>query len=183
MSDNYVIKRQSIKLLGELLLDRANYNVMTKYVDSSEHLKICMTLLRDDRRMINYEAFHVFKVPSISLGFKAERKLSRYRCLSPIQTSRCRSSACSSTTATGCSSSCRDFWTTERTMTSSTMRRASSSGRSKCCRRNPHPRRRDFFGLSRSLSIARPFFRCFCMGMELGKGLGVCCVGCCMSRF
>jgi len=65
MSDNYVVKRQSIKLLGELLLDRANYNVMTKYVDSSEHLKICMTLLRDDRRMINYEAFHVFKVQSI----------------------------------------------------------------------------------------------------------------------
>jgi calcium binding protein 39 len=28
-SDNYVTKRQSIKLLGELLLDRSNYNVMT----------------------------------------------------------------------------------------------------------------------------------------------------------
>jgi calcium binding protein 39 len=61
-SDNYVTKRQSIKLLGELLLDRANYNVMTKYVDSSEHLKLCMKLLLDDRRMINYEGFHVFKV-------------------------------------------------------------------------------------------------------------------------
>jgi calcium binding protein 39 len=61
-SDNYVTKRQSIKLLGELLLDRANYNVMTKYVDSSDHLKLTMLLLRDDRRMINYEAFHVFKV-------------------------------------------------------------------------------------------------------------------------
>jgi calcium binding protein 39 len=61
-SDNYVTKRQSIKLLGELLLDRSNYNVMTKYVDSSEHLKLCMNLLKDDRRMINYEGFHVFKV-------------------------------------------------------------------------------------------------------------------------
>ncbi|QDS78000.1 hypothetical protein FKW77_002396 [Venturia effusa] len=61
-SENYVIKRQSIKLLGELLLDRANYNVMTKYVDSGEHLKLCMRLLLDDRRMINYEGFHVFKV-------------------------------------------------------------------------------------------------------------------------
>ena len=61
-SENYVTKRQSIKLLGELLLDRANYNVMTKYVDSSDHLKLTMLLLRDDRRMINYEAFHVFKV-------------------------------------------------------------------------------------------------------------------------
>jgi calcium binding protein 39 len=61
-SENYVTKRQSIKLLGELLLDRSNYSVMTKYVDSSDHLKLCMKLLLDDRRMINYEGFHVFKV-------------------------------------------------------------------------------------------------------------------------
>ncbi|KAF1809062.1 conidiophore development protein hymA [Eremomyces bilateralis CBS 781.70] len=61
-SESYVTKRQSIKLLGELLLDRANYNVMTKYVDSGDHLKICMKLLLDERRMINYEGFHVFKV-------------------------------------------------------------------------------------------------------------------------
>ncbi|KAF2012264.1 Mo25-domain-containing protein [Aaosphaeria arxii CBS 175.79] len=61
-SDSYVTKRQSIKLLGEILLDRANYSVMTAYVDSGEHLKIIMKLLRDDRRMINYEGFHVFKV-------------------------------------------------------------------------------------------------------------------------
>ena len=60
-SESYVTKRQSIKLLGEILLDRANYNVMTQYVDSGEHLKIIMKLLRDDRRMINYEGFHVFK--------------------------------------------------------------------------------------------------------------------------
>ena len=61
-SESYVTKRQSIKLLGEILLDRANYSVMTAYVDSGEHLKIIMKLLRDDKRMINYEGFHVFKV-------------------------------------------------------------------------------------------------------------------------
>lgn len=61
-SESYVTKRQSIKLLGEILLDRANYNVMTQYVDSGEHLKTIMKLLRDDRKMINYEGFHVFKV-------------------------------------------------------------------------------------------------------------------------
>ena len=72
-SESYVTKRQSIKLLGEILLDRANYSVMTQYVDSGEHLKIIMKLLRDDRRMINYEGFHVFKVcpqifnPSLSI--------------------------------------------------------------------------------------------------------------------
>jgi calcium binding protein 39 len=61
-SKSYVTKRQSIKLLGEILLDRANYPVMTAYVDSGEHLQKCMNLLRDERKMIQYEAFHVFKV-------------------------------------------------------------------------------------------------------------------------
>ena len=61
-SSSYVTKRQSIKLLGEILLDRANYTVMTAYVDRGEHLKICMNLLKDDRKMVQYEGFHVFKV-------------------------------------------------------------------------------------------------------------------------
>lgn len=61
-SVSYVTKRQSIKLLGELLLDRANYSTMTAYVDRGEHLKICMNLLRDERKMVQYEGFHVFKV-------------------------------------------------------------------------------------------------------------------------
>jgi calcium binding protein 39 len=61
-SGSYVTKRQSIKLLGEILLDRANYNVMTAYVDSGAHLKLCMNLLKDDRKMVQYEGFHVFKV-------------------------------------------------------------------------------------------------------------------------
>ena len=61
-SSSYVTKRQSIKLLGEILLDRANYNVMMAYVESGENLKLCMKLLRDDRKMVQYEGFHVFKV-------------------------------------------------------------------------------------------------------------------------
>jgi len=62
MSQSYVTKRQSIKLLGELLLDRSNYVVMTQYVASGENLKLTMNLLKDDRKMVQYEAFHVFKV-------------------------------------------------------------------------------------------------------------------------
>ena len=61
-SSSYVTKRQSIKLLGEILLDRASYSVMTAYVERGEHLKLCMNLLRDDRKMVQYEGFHVFKV-------------------------------------------------------------------------------------------------------------------------
>jgi len=63
-SSNYVAKRQSIKLLGEILLDRANYTIMTMYVDSADHLKLTMNLLRDKSRNVQYEAFHVFKVSS-----------------------------------------------------------------------------------------------------------------------
>lgn len=61
-SESYVTKRQSIKLLGEVLLDRQFYEVMTRYVDSGENLKLIMWQLKDDRRMVQYEGFHVFKV-------------------------------------------------------------------------------------------------------------------------
>lgn len=101
MSENYVIKRQSIKLLGELLLDRANYNVMTRFVDSADHLKMCMMLLRDDRKMISYETFHVFKASSAVYLFMIS-VLIFHRSSSPIQTSRFQCSARSSTTAVAC---------------------------------------------------------------------------------
>jgi len=61
-SSNYVTKRQSLKLLGELLLDRANFNIMTKYISNQDNLKLMMNLLRDKSRNIQFEAFHVFKV-------------------------------------------------------------------------------------------------------------------------
>ncbi|KAG5436962.1 hypothetical protein PCANB_001372 [Pneumocystis canis] len=61
-SSNYVTKRQSIKLLGEILLGRSNFNIMTTYIQSSENLKLIMNLLRDKSRNIQFEAFHVFKV-------------------------------------------------------------------------------------------------------------------------
>jgi calcium binding protein 39 len=50
------------------LLDRANYNVMMAYVESGENLKLCMKLLRDDRKMVQYEGFHVFKVGGSSVN-------------------------------------------------------------------------------------------------------------------
>ncbi|KAA0701779.1 Calcium-binding protein 39 MO25alpha [Triplophysa tibetana] len=61
-SENYVTKRQSLKLLGELLLDRHNFSIMTKYISKPENLKLMMNLLRDKSRNIQFEAFHVFKV-------------------------------------------------------------------------------------------------------------------------
>lgn len=62
VSNNYVTKRQSLKLLGEILLDRANYSIMTRYIASEANLKLMMNFLRDRSRNIQFEAFHVFKV-------------------------------------------------------------------------------------------------------------------------
>jgi len=61
-SENYVTRRQSLKLLGELLLDRTNFTVMTRYISNPENLKLMMNMLRDSSRNIQFEAFHVFKV-------------------------------------------------------------------------------------------------------------------------
>jgi len=62
LSNNYVTKRQSLKLLGELLLDRTNFSVMTRYISQRANLKLMMNLLSDSSRTIQFEAFHVFKV-------------------------------------------------------------------------------------------------------------------------
>ncbi|KAJ3272100.1 hypothetical protein HDV01_005965 [Terramyces sp. JEL0728] len=61
-SSNYVTKRQSLKLLGELLLDRNNYSIMLKYIASPDNLRLMMNLLREKSKNIQFEAFHVFKV-------------------------------------------------------------------------------------------------------------------------
>ncbi|XP_072034243.1 LOW QUALITY PROTEIN: calcium-binding protein 39-like [Amphiura filiformis] len=61
-SQNYVTRRQSLKLLGELLLDRHNFTTMTKYISNPDNLKLMMNLLKDSSRNIQFEAFHVFKV-------------------------------------------------------------------------------------------------------------------------
>ena len=61
-SDNYVVKRQSIKLLSEILLERSNFSIMMKYITDAEHLKIMMNLLRAQSKVIQFETFHVFKI-------------------------------------------------------------------------------------------------------------------------
>jgi len=61
-SENYVTRRQSLKLLGELLLDRANFHILKRFIEDPENLKRVMNLLRSKSRNIQFEAFHVFKV-------------------------------------------------------------------------------------------------------------------------
>lgn len=94
-SENYVTKRQSLKLLGELLLDRHNFTVMTTYISRAENLKLMMNLLRVNSRNIQFEAFHVFKVfvanpnktqPVLDILLKNQTKLVEF--LSQFQTDR-----------------------------------------------------------------------------------------------
>ncbi|CAH8388719.1 unnamed protein product [Eruca vesicaria subsp. sativa] len=61
-SSNYITRRQAIKLLGDILLDRSNSAVMTRYVSSRDNLRILMNLLREASKSIQIEAFHVFKL-------------------------------------------------------------------------------------------------------------------------
>lgn len=61
-SDNYVLKRQSLKLLSEFLLDRENFRIMMKYISDKSNLKVVMLMLRHKQANIQFEAFHVFKV-------------------------------------------------------------------------------------------------------------------------
>lgn len=61
-SDNYVTRRQALKLLGELLMDRHNFNVMNKYISNPENLLMIMNMLKESSKNIQFEAFHVFKV-------------------------------------------------------------------------------------------------------------------------
>ncbi|KAL3740879.1 hypothetical protein ACJRO7_022067 [Eucalyptus globulus] len=61
-SNNYITRRQAVKLLGDMLLDRSNSAVMTRYVSSRDNLRILMNLLRESSKSIQMEAFHVFKL-------------------------------------------------------------------------------------------------------------------------
>ncbi|KAI3716160.1 hypothetical protein L6452_23295 [Arctium lappa] len=61
-SPNYITRRNAVKLLGALLLDRSNAFVMVRYVSSLDNMRILMNLLRDSNKTIQVEAFHVFKL-------------------------------------------------------------------------------------------------------------------------
>ncbi|XP_050070487.1 protein Mo25-like [Anopheles maculipalpis] len=61
ISENYMTRRQSLKLLGEILLESHNFTVMTKYITNPTNLKLIMNLLKDKSHNIQFEAFHVFK--------------------------------------------------------------------------------------------------------------------------
>ncbi|KAF4697440.1 Calcium-binding protein 39 [Perkinsus olseni] len=58
----YVTVRQSLKLLGDILLDRPFMKVMVRFVNEERYLKSVMILLGDSSKAVQVEAFHVFKI-------------------------------------------------------------------------------------------------------------------------
>jgi calcium binding protein 39 len=58
----YVCQRQSLKLLSDMLLDRAFMPIMLKYINNDDFLKLHMNFLRATSKTIQFEAFHVFKI-------------------------------------------------------------------------------------------------------------------------
>jgi len=62
LSKNYIIRRLSLKLLGELLLDRNYVTFTILFVSNKTNLINVMRLLIDSSAAIQFESFHVLKV-------------------------------------------------------------------------------------------------------------------------
>ncbi|CCE72654.1 Piso0_000244 [Millerozyma farinosa CBS 7064] len=60
-SNNYVTKRQSVRLLAELVLQRQNQYFLNRYFDDTNNLKLIMLLLSNKSKNLQIEGFHIFK--------------------------------------------------------------------------------------------------------------------------
>lgn len=59
---NYVNRRMGLKVLGEILTDSGNQELLMRYIGERKNLIMMMTLLRDKQNAVKYEAFHIFKL-------------------------------------------------------------------------------------------------------------------------
>lgn len=60
-SENYVTKRQSVRLLSELVMQKLNHIFLMYYFDDTTSLKVVMLLLSDKLKNVQMEGFHIFK--------------------------------------------------------------------------------------------------------------------------
>mmetsp|Transcript_11758 Transcript_11758/g.22651 ORF Transcript_11758/g.22651 Transcript_11758/m.22651 type:complete len:401 (-) Transcript_11758:198-1400(-) len=59
---SHLIMEQMLKLVYQVLKTHRNYNIMMKYINEPENLKIVMKLLRVQNKKIQVMAFNVFKI-------------------------------------------------------------------------------------------------------------------------
>jgi len=62
LGSEYVTQRLTLRLLSDLLVDRAYLDVMLVYIKRTDFLKLHMDLLRNTSNAIRLDAFHIFKV-------------------------------------------------------------------------------------------------------------------------
>ena len=60
--DNYLAKREAMKVLHEILLTKGNDDFHDHFVSQKDHLKFTMISLNDDSTAINVEAFHLLVI-------------------------------------------------------------------------------------------------------------------------
>lgn len=60
LSEDYFTKRQSLRLLADIVLDPSFAIVLPSYVSNDKFLQIIMNLLRDDSKVIQSDALRVF---------------------------------------------------------------------------------------------------------------------------
>jgi len=62
-ADNWLCVRQSLKLLGDVLMLRPNFKAMMRFIGSSNNLRLIITQLTEGAsKTVMVEAFHVFKL-------------------------------------------------------------------------------------------------------------------------
>lgn len=59
---DYVVKRQALRLMADILLRPEFRNVMLVYAINDVYLRINMNVLRDSSRTVRIGAFHIFKI-------------------------------------------------------------------------------------------------------------------------
>jgi len=59
---NYLIRRMALQILSAVLLTRANYAIMVRYITNKKNLILVMLLLRNSSPHITLDAFNVFKI-------------------------------------------------------------------------------------------------------------------------
>ena len=59
---DYVTVRQALSILATILLDRQFMEIMINFVGKEDHLKRILILLGNPSKVVQFEAFHIFKI-------------------------------------------------------------------------------------------------------------------------
>ena len=61
-TSNFVVQVSAFQLLSTLLFERSNHDVMMKYVNDPENLRLAMMQLKNPNRNLQLAVFHVLKI-------------------------------------------------------------------------------------------------------------------------